>query len=272
MRIEEKALDHWIKYFYGYGSWQAGIWFVAHEEGGGDLPEDVAERLTYFSQIHPASTPALCDMRELYKHITANISGPKADLFKTLHDYRFGNQAITHGGWKNLVAFTHGFNNKKLPDLSEYQKKRFTASSVPQETLINLYPLPAPHNHAWYYSWLDMPNFTFLKSRERYQEYVFNNRIRTILQNIQEHKPIVVLMYGMSNIQELKAAFQNFFPNTRFNLAKGIKQQIPQHHYARIGQTVVIITTQVPTLRHNRIETGFDWYAFGTLVSQKFNT
>ena len=41
MLIEANALKHWMDHFYGYGSWRAKIWFVSHEEGGGDLPEDI---------------------------------------------------------------------------------------------------------------------------------------------------------------------------------------------------------------------------------------
>ena len=40
MLIEEKTVKHWIDNFYGYGSWDARIWFIAHEESGGDVPEE----------------------------------------------------------------------------------------------------------------------------------------------------------------------------------------------------------------------------------------
>jgi len=48
MLIEEKALNHWIDNFYGYGSWQARFWFIGHEESGGDVPEEVAEKFNSF--------------------------------------------------------------------------------------------------------------------------------------------------------------------------------------------------------------------------------
>jgi hypothetical protein len=31
----------------------------------------------------------------------------------------------------------------------------------------------------------------------------------------------------------------------------------------------MLITTQIPALRHNRIETGFDWQAFGKSVKSE---
>ncbi len=43
--IEENALRNWIDNFYGYGSWHARFWFVDHEETGGDVPEEVAEKI-----------------------------------------------------------------------------------------------------------------------------------------------------------------------------------------------------------------------------------
>jgi hypothetical protein len=259
MLIKDKPLEHWINNFYGYGSWHAKIWCVAHEEGGGDLPEEVAEKIDYFFEHHNVND--LCDIRELYRRASFQIDGPRADLYRNLFDYRFGPKATLHGSWKNLIAFAHGYRNKKLPDLLKYQKNNF-ASASDVMALINLYPLPSPHNHAWYYSWLDMPKFSFLKSRAQYQGAVFPKRIKTIIENIGKHKPDLVIMYGMENINNLKEAFHN----VKFTLAKAIKLEIPQHHRAEIGGTTLIITTQIPTLRHHRVETGFDWYEFGKLL------
>jgi hypothetical protein len=69
MLIEETALKHWIDNFYGYGSWHARFWFVSYEEGGGDVPEEVADKLNYFRNAHPQAERVLCDIRELYKHV-----------------------------------------------------------------------------------------------------------------------------------------------------------------------------------------------------------
>ena len=267
MLIREGALKHWMSYFYGYGSWKAKIWFVTFEESGGDLPEDVAERIDYFANAHPQQTGALCDIRALYQHVGARLEGPRAKKFTTLYDHRFGKQAVTHGGWKNLIAFSFGFKNKKLPDVTGYQKKKFAQPAANNEALITLYPLPAPHNHAWYYSWLDIPQFSFLKSRKVYQETLFNQRVETILKNIEMYKPEVVVMFGMNAIISLKQSVLDCFPGATFKTAKGVKLHTPQFHSADLGNTKLIITTQVPTLRHNRIETGYDWYAFGKQVS-----
>lgn len=261
MLIKEETLRHWMDHFYGYGSWNAKIWFVAYEEGGGDLPEDVADRLNYFNQAHhSAANPTLCDIRELYKRVTARVDGPKAGAFKTLYDYRFGPGATQHGAWKNLIAFQYGFRGKKLPDLLKYQKTSFAADDA---ALINLYPLPSPHNHAWYYSWLDMPQFPFLKDRKLYEEQLYERRTNGIFESIKTHRPEIVVMYGMSNINDLKNSFAS-----KFRMMKGTPQVIPQHHRTEIEGTTLIITTQIPTLRHGRPGTGFDWYEFGKSVRQ----
>ena len=81
-------------------------------------------------------------------------------------------------------------------------------------------------------------------------------------------KPEVVLMYGMDNINALKKSVQEFFPNAKFKIVKAIKQQIPQHHRADFDGTTLLITTQIPALRHNRIETGFDWQVFGKTLRE----
>lgn len=269
MLIHEKPLQHWIDHFYGYGSWNAKIWFIGYEEGGGDLPEEVAEKLNYFYDVHRQSNEsALCDIRELYKGVVLRVEGPRSGKFPNLFEYRFGARAKTlHGAWKNIIAFVHSFRNKKQPNLLSYQKNKFVSSSS-QEALLQLYPLPA-HNHAWYYSWLDLsPQLGFLKSRTSYEEHVFPQRMQHILNNIKAYKPEVVVMYGMENINKLKQAVQGSFPGVKFTMVKGIKLVIPQHHLARLGDTILIITTQMPSLRHNRVETGFDWEKFGKDVRE----
>lgn len=267
MLIREKALRHWVDHFYGYGSWDARFWFVGYEEGGGDLPEEVAEKFDYFYDVHASETGAtLCDIRELYKRVAFRIEGPKADLYTNRYEYRFDNNAVQHGVWKNLISFVHGYSNEALPDLLAYQKDLFASPSAQREALIQLYPLPSPHNHAWYYSWLDLPQFPFLKSRTLYQQHVYEDRISHILQNIVAHRPEVVLMYGMENINTLKRSVQAFFSAARFKMVKATKLQIPQHHRADLPGTTLLITTQIPALRHGRVETGFNWEEFGKSV------
>jgi hypothetical protein len=267
MLIQEKPLQHWIDHFYGYGSWQAPIWFIGYEEGGGDAPEEVAEKLNYFYKAHAnAESTTLCDIRELYQHVAFRVEGPRAEKFSNLYDYRFGAKTKTlHGAWKNLIAFQHAFRNKKVPNLLSYQKNTFLTSSS-REALLQLYPLPA-HNHAWYYSWLDLsPKFKFLKTRALYEAHVFPERMKNILTNIKTYKPEVVVMYGMENINALKQSVQEVFPAVKFSMVKGIKLVIPQHHITELGETILVITTQLPSLRHQRVETGFDWEEFGKLV------
>jgi hypothetical protein len=265
MLIKESSLEHWIDRFYGYGSWNSKLWLVGYEEGGGELPEEVAEKLGYFDSIHPrADEPVLCDMRELYARVTYRDEGPKGKTYKTLFDYRFASDAMLHGAWKNLIGFAHGYRQEKLPDLLAYQRKTFIGD---REAMIQLYPLPSPHSHAWYYSWHTVSEpLQYIRQRERYEQHVFPSRMGTILKQIKRYKPGLVLMYGMSNVQAIKDAFVEAYPSAKFRMVKAIKLQLPQHHAAVIDGTRVVITTQVPTLRHNRVETGFDWHYFGSLV------
>lgn len=262
MLVDDRLLNHWINHFYGYGSWDADLWLIGYEEGGGDLPEEVAEKIGYFNQHHAGPDAHLCDIRALYQQVTA-LEENKANAHANLFDYRFGDKAVLHNGWKNLVAFGHGYAGKKLPNALSYQKSRMATET---EALISLLPLPSPHNHAWYYSWLDLPHSQFLKSRSQYEARVLPGRIQTIMQRIQSHQPGCALMYGMKNIQVIKESVKTFFPKVKFKTAKAIPLQIPQHHVAKLGATVLVITTQLPTLRHNRVETGFDWERFGKLV------
>jgi len=49
-------------------------------------------------------------------------------------------------------------------------------------------------------------------------------------------------------------------------MVKAVKHRIPQHHRTKFDGTTLLITTQIPALKYNRVETGFDWYEFGKLV------
>ena len=267
MGIDEKNLQHRIENFYGYGSWHARFWFISYEEGGDELPEEVAEKFNYFYKEHAATTAGVqCDIRELYRHVTVEQDDSKAGLFTNRYEYRFGSNAMQNSVWKNLIAFVHSYRREKLPDVLAYQKNIFALSSAQSEALIPLYPLPSPHNHAWYYSWLNLPQHSFLKTRALYEDHVYQSRMRMILSNIRTNKPEVVLMYGMNSINTLKKSVSAFFPDAKFNMIKSIKHQIPQHHRANLNGTILLITTQIPALRHNRIETGFDWEMFGGRV------
>ena len=262
MLINPESIQHWINHFYGFGSWQARFWFVGYEESGGDLPEEVAEKLDYFHRVHQsADAPTLCNIRDLYKAIAFRIEGPRAERFSNFYDHRFGSNAVQHGFWKNLTAFTFGYQNKKLPDLLKYQQKQFVLVSS-QEALLHLYPLPA-HNHAWYYGWLDLPQFPYLKTRAMYEQHVYESRIAGLFKQLQQYKPELVLMYGMENINKLKESVQEFFPSAKFKTVKAVKHEIPQYHCTDLQGTTLLITTQIPGLRHNRAETGFDWELFG---------
>lgn len=267
MLINEESLQHWLHHFHGYGSWEAPIWFVSNEESGGEMPEEVADRIEYFRKHHDAGRESsLVDIREMYRHVRYKPEGSKPNQFKTLYDYRFGPEASLHGLWKNLIAFSHGYLGNKPPDLLADQTNLFLSPSTKREALIRLYPLPAQNDHAWYYSWLDLPSLPWLKSRAAYHEHLFPVRIEYILQKINQHQPRVVLMYGMENINRLKNVVSKAHPAIRFLQSKAIPQKLPQYHRAELGNTTLLITTQIPALHHRRVETGFDWEGLGKSI------
>ena len=237
----------------------------ATKKAGVIYPKKLAKDLTTFTLCRMPMNQSYVTSEKVYRRVAFRAEGPRSLKFSTLYDHRFGADATLHSAWTNLTAFEYGYREESLPDLLEYQQELFGAPSAHAEALIRLYPLPA-HNHAWYYAWLGMPHLNFLKSRSLYQECLYPSRIQTILQNAIIYKPEVVLMYGMENINMLKESIKQFFSNAKFKTVKGVKRQIPQHHWAHLDRTTVVITTQIPALRHNLIETGFDWYEFGKLV------
>jgi hypothetical protein len=97
---------------------------------------------------------------------------------------------------------------------------------------------------------------------------VYPNRMGSLLQSIRKYKPELVLMYGMNNINTLKESVQEVFPDLKFKMEKAVKLKVPQHHRGDANGTTLLITTQIPTLRHGRVETGFDWEEFGKVVKR----
>lgn len=69
MLIEEKPLTSWIDDFYGYRSWQARLWLVGYKENGGDVPEEVTEKINHFCSLKNLN-PTLYDISELNRHVT----------------------------------------------------------------------------------------------------------------------------------------------------------------------------------------------------------
>jgi len=265
MQITEEGLQHWMNHFYGYGHWQARYWFIGYEESGGDLPEELAEKLGYFSRVHGAAAePTLCHVRNLYRDIVFRTEGPRAERYPDFFEHRFGAAPVQHGFWKNLIAFEHGCENQPLPDPIAYQQHRLAAPDG-TEALLVLYPLPA-HSHAWYYSWLPLPHLPYLRTRAQYEQHVYAPRMATLLQQMAQHRPHVVLMYGMNNINDLKQSVQAAFPGTVFKSYKAVPHQLPAYHRAEVAGTTLLLTTQIPGLHHNRKDTGFDWYAFGQKI------
>lgn len=263
MIIEADKLRHWIDCFYGYGTWKARFWFVSYEESGGEVPEDVADRINHFHRALPPGSPDdLCDIREMYRAVRLKLEGSKADVINTRYDYRFGVNAVPSTVLKNLVTFSHAWGNEPTPETFHYQKNLLARPDRSREALLSLLPLPRAHNHAWYYSWLDLPGLDFIRNRKQYVEHLLPKRLERILTNIEAFKPDVVLMYGMDNISLIKESVAAFFPGIRFKTFKAIKHVVPQHHRANLNGTTLLITTQIPALRHNRPETGFDWAEF----------
>src|SRR5687768_11095386 len=108
MAINEKVLKHWIENFYGYGSWDAKFWFISYEEGGGDLPEEVSEKIDYFYQVNDKQEGSLCDLREVLKEVKVGSDRPKIRTLHSAYKNRFGENAILYGPRKNLSTFRDG--------------------------------------------------------------------------------------------------------------------------------------------------------------------
>ena len=143
MLIEEKALKHWIDNFYGYGSWHAKFWFIGYEESGGELPEEVAEKINYFYRVHAsAEDGTLCDIRELYRHVARDSSRSRfGGQNPPSRNASAGKAALCSQTDTNTVStavpFSMGFGKISSPLFTATETRNFLISLRIRNTLLH---------------------------------------------------------------------------------------------------------------------------------------
>ena len=209
MLIEATAPKYWIDNFYGYGSWRRQVlvrWLWRTRRRCTRRSSRKAKLLLQCARVryglalrHPwivrsSGIPVgRAASREIYQ--------PERPPFWSRCNFT---------RWLEKPHRLCAWIPKRKPSWSAHvSEKLICTSSAPNGALIPLFPLPA-HNHAWYYAWLELPQFPFLKSRALYEDYIYSTRINQILKNITVYKPEVVVMCGMDNINLLQKSVQEF--------------------------------------------------------------
>ena len=123
---------------------------------------------------------------------------------KIIPQYFFKNKnekIILQPTWSKLIRLKLSYENKNISnneEIRDIQAKKWGIENS-DHALIELFPLPSPNRSVWYYSkWTDLE---YLKTREKYYEFVSGKRIEFIKNKIKEYKPKIVVLYSASNIK-----------------------------------------------------------------------
>src|SRR5580698_6302946 len=176
--LNPSVLKNYVATFFGYGQWNAPIWFVGIEEAGGMTERELEQRLAVWAS---RGKNELEDAPTFYP-----ASGN--------HSWH-GEHATGQATWKQLirlllVASGECDDNKAVTD---YQRTKL-GSSTNDTCLAELLPLPSPDTATWYYrEWSELP---WLQTRTAFEQKILCQRIWLLRQRIDRHHPRAVIFYG----------------------------------------------------------------------------
>ncbi len=171
-------IEAYSKQFFGYGRWDAPVWFVGLEEAGAGTPEELQARLAAWDQRGrreledaPAFYPA-CGQHQWH--------GPNARLQRT---------------WRQLMRMLLLAHSEPIGEdaLLEYQKQSLGAFSG-HVCLAELSPLPARSQGQWPHAGnVNLPER--MRRRDTFLQAVLPGRIATLREKIATHHPRAVVFY-----------------------------------------------------------------------------
>ncbi|MDP8922230.1 MAG: hypothetical protein M3O34_05055 [Chloroflexota bacterium] len=182
MHLDESLVAEYAERRFGYGSFDAPVWFVGMEEGGGGSLDEVCLRLDTWARL--GSQP-LDDLREY--HLALD------------HPTHFIEPIKLENTWKGLMRLLAGLRREEPTneELRQYQAYRL-GRHAGETCLIELLPLPSPGMKVWYYKeWTELPQ---LRSRRAYQAYYAPRRVRAIRQLIAQRRQSLVCFYGLTHL------------------------------------------------------------------------
>lgn len=172
----EEEIDEFASGFYGYGEFEAPLWFIGMEEGGGNSAADVTKRIRAWQER------GRVPLEDVAKYHDAIMR----DGFKSIRK---------QNTWSALSRIQLSYFSDEVTKTtvrSHWQKQLGRWGSL--TCMMELNPLPSPSVRTWKY-----PSFTeipFLASRITYNARYRKNRIYAIRDMITRHSPKAVVFYG----------------------------------------------------------------------------
>ena len=176
--LDSARLANYSEGFYGFGKWEARIWFIGIEEAGGWDQQHVHRRLQAWHQNGRAD---LEDAPTFY---------PDAGN-KRWH----GAAAVLQPTWAQLLRMLLAARGMPTTNeaLLDYQR-RHLGSRGGETCLAELLPLPSPSTKDWHYpKWSKL---RWLENRQQYYGHLLVARAAGLARRIKTHKPEVVIFYG----------------------------------------------------------------------------
>jgi len=183
-RLDDALLAEYAERRFGYGSYDAPVWFVGMEEGGGGSLNEVRLRLETWAKL--VSQP-LDDLRDY--HLALEF--PKVIC-------HFTEPISLQRTWAGLMRVLAGLRHETPTNghLRQYQADQLGRHGA-ETCLLELLPLPSPGATVWHYdTWSGLPQ---LESRRAYEAYYAPRRVGALRQLIALHRPALVCFYGLTH-------------------------------------------------------------------------
>ena len=171
-------VEAYCKQFFGYGRWDAPVWFIGLEEAGTGKPAELQIRLAAWDK---GGRRELEDAPEFY---------PKCGQ----HQWH-GQDATLQCTWRQLMRIVRLARGETVEEsgLLEYQQRAFGASTG-DLCITELSPLPARNQGHWpYAAYTDVP--AWMKTREQFMQAIAKGRIATLREKIATHHPRAVVFF-----------------------------------------------------------------------------
>ena len=181
-------IEAYCKQFFGYGRWDAPVWFVGLEEAGAGTPEELQARLAAWDQ---RGRRELEDAPEFYPACRQpQWHGPNATLQPT---------------WRQLIRILLLARGEPVAEdaLLEYQKRTLGAFSG-NVCLTELSPLPTRNQTHWpYAAHQGLPDWA--ETRAQFTDAFAAHRAATLREKIALHHPRAVVFYFWKPRQSAEA-------------------------------------------------------------------
>jgi hypothetical protein len=210
--LDSATLEEFMSRFFGYGTWDAPLWFIGMEEGGGTSESEISSRLTKWSER---------GRKEL-----EDLVSYSAELGITQW---FGPAARLQPTWRSLARVLLGYEgiDETRKSLIQAQCARL-GSEHGGAALLELLPLPSPGIRDWHYG--GMTDLSLLHDRATYTTQLLPLRAERLNERIRARQPRVVVCYGL--------AYRQAWERVAGTPLSGNADDVPM---ARVGRSLVVV-------------------------------